>query len=42
MSRRMGHTGLIPTAFAQAATAELTPEEALDQADGEVRCIFQK
>ena len=34
--------GLIPTMFARAATGELTPEEALDQADSEVRRIFQK
>lgn len=34
--------GLIPTMFARAATGELTPEEALDQADGHVRGIFQK
>jgi multiple sugar transport system substrate-binding protein len=34
--------GLIPTMFAQAATGQLTPEEALDQADNEVRRIFQK
>jgi hypothetical protein len=38
----MGHAGLIPTAFAQAATGELTPGEGLDQADDEVRRIFQK
>ena len=42
MSRRMGYAGLIPTAFAQAATGELTAEEALDQVHGEVRRIFQK
>ena len=34
--------GLIPTMFARAATGELTPEDALDQADSEVRRIFQK
>jgi multiple sugar transport system substrate-binding protein len=34
--------GLIPAMFAQAATGRLTPEEALDQADKEVREIFQK
>ena len=34
--------GLIPTMFARAATGQLTPEEALDQADNEVRHIFQK
>jgi multiple sugar transport system substrate-binding protein len=34
--------GLLPTMCARAATGELTPEEALDQADGEVRRIFQK
>ena len=28
--------------FAQAATGQLTPEDALDQADSEVRRIFQK
>ena len=33
--------GLIPTMFARAATGQLTPEEALDQADKEVRRIFQ-
>jgi multiple sugar transport system substrate-binding protein len=33
--------GLIPTMFARAATGQLTPEEALDQADREVRRIFQ-
>jgi multiple sugar transport system substrate-binding protein len=33
--------GLIPKMFAQAATSRLTPEEALDQADSEVRRIFQ-
>jgi multiple sugar transport system substrate-binding protein len=36
------HAGLIPTMFARAATGQLTPEEALDQADGEVRVIFEK
>jgi multiple sugar transport system substrate-binding protein len=35
-------SGLIPAMFAQAATGRLTPEEALDHADGEVRGIFQK
>jgi multiple sugar transport system substrate-binding protein len=35
------HRGLIPTMFAQAATGQLTPEEALDQADREMRAIFQ-
>ena len=34
--------GLIPTMFARAATGQLAPEEALDQADDEVRRIFQK
>jgi multiple sugar transport system substrate-binding protein len=34
--------GLIPTMFARAATGQLTPEEALDQADKEARQIFQK
>ena len=36
------HRGLISTMFARAATGQLTPEEALDQADGEVRATFQK
>ena len=35
-------SGLIPTMFAQAATGRLTPQEALDQADSEVRVIFRK
>ena len=35
------HNGLIPTMFARSATGQLTPEEALDQADREVRAIFQ-
>jgi multiple sugar transport system substrate-binding protein len=35
------HKGLIPTMFARAATGQLTPEEALDQADKQVRQIFQ-
>ena len=34
--------GLIPTMCARAATGQLTPEEALDQADQEVRRIFAK
>jgi multiple sugar transport system substrate-binding protein len=34
--------GLISTMFAGAATGQLTPEEALDQADAEVRRIFRK
>jgi multiple sugar transport system substrate-binding protein len=34
--------GIVSTMCAQAATGELTPEEALDQADKEVRQIFQK
>jgi multiple sugar transport system substrate-binding protein len=34
--------GLIPTMFARAATGQLAPEEALDQADKELRQIFQK
>jgi multiple sugar transport system substrate-binding protein len=34
--------GLIPTMFARAATGQVAPEEALDQADKEVRQIFQK
>jgi multiple sugar transport system substrate-binding protein len=33
--------GLIPTMCARAATGQLTPEDALDQADREVRAIFQ-
>jgi multiple sugar transport system substrate-binding protein len=36
------HAGLIPRMFARAATGRLTPEEALDQADSEVRRMFQK
>jgi multiple sugar transport system substrate-binding protein len=36
------HKGLISTMCAQAATGRLTPEEALDQADKEMRQIFQK
>jgi multiple sugar transport system substrate-binding protein len=36
------HAGLIPTMFARAATGQLAPEEALDQADKEARQIFQK
>jgi multiple sugar transport system substrate-binding protein len=36
------HRGLIPTMFARAATGQLTPEEALEEADSEVRPIFQK
>ncbi len=34
--------GLISTMFARAASSQLTPEEALDQADAEVRQIFHK
>jgi multiple sugar transport system substrate-binding protein len=34
--------GLMPTMFARAATGRLTPEQALDQADAELRRIFQK
>ena len=34
--------GLIPTMCAKAATDELTPEEALDQADTEIRRIFEE
>lgn len=34
--------GLIPTMFAKAATGRLTPEQALDEADHEVRAIFQR
>jgi multiple sugar transport system substrate-binding protein len=33
--------GLIPTMFAQAATGQLAPDEALDEADKEMREIFQ-
>jgi multiple sugar transport system substrate-binding protein len=33
--------GIVSTMFARAATGQLTPEEALDQADREVRAIFQ-
>jgi len=36
------HSGLIPTMFAKAATGQLAPEDALDQADVEVRRIFAK
>jgi multiple sugar transport system substrate-binding protein len=36
------HAGFIPTMFARAATGQLTPEEALDQADSQVRHIFRK
>lgn len=36
------NTHLIPTMFAQAATGKLTPDEALTQADQEVRQIFQR
>jgi multiple sugar transport system substrate-binding protein len=35
------YRGLIPTMFARAATGQLTPEGALDQADREARHIFQ-
>jgi multiple sugar transport system substrate-binding protein len=35
-------SGLIPTMFARAATGQLKPEEALDEADAELRGIFQK
>jgi multiple sugar transport system substrate-binding protein len=34
--------GIISTMCARAATGQLTPEEALDWADGEARKIFQK
>ena len=34
--------GILPTMCARAATGQLTPEEALDQADREVRTIFEK
>jgi multiple sugar transport system substrate-binding protein len=33
--------GILSTMFARAATGQLTPEEALDQADQEVRRVFQ-
>jgi multiple sugar transport system substrate-binding protein len=33
--------GIVSTMFARAATGELTPEDALDQADTEMRRIFQ-
>ena len=36
------NTWVISTMFAQAATGKLTPEEALNQADAEVKRIFQK
>ncbi len=36
------HTGLIPAMFAAAATGRMTPEAALDQADAELRLIFDK
>jgi multiple sugar transport system substrate-binding protein len=35
-------SGIIPTVFARAATGEMTPEEALDQADKAIRPIFDK
>ena len=34
--------GTVSTMFARAATGQLAPEEALDQADKEMRQIFQK
>jgi multiple sugar transport system substrate-binding protein len=34
--------GLIPTMFARAATGQLTPDEAISQADSECRRIFQE
>jgi multiple sugar transport system substrate-binding protein len=34
--------GLIPTMYARAATGQLAPGEALDEADEELRIIFQK
>ena len=34
--------GLISMMFARAATGQLTPEDALDQTDGELRRTFQK
>lgn len=36
------NVGLIPTMFASAATGKMTPEEALTQADQEVRKIYDK
>ena len=36
------NAGLIPNMFANAATGKMTPDEALTQADQEVRKIFQK
>ena len=36
------NTGLIPTMFANAATGKMTPEEAMIQADQEVRKIYDK
>jgi multiple sugar transport system substrate-binding protein len=33
--------GVIPTMFARAATGQITPQEALEQADAEVRRIFE-
>ena len=35
-------SGIIPTMFARAANGEMTPEEALDQADKAIRPIFDK
>jgi multiple sugar transport system substrate-binding protein len=35
-------SGVVPTMCAQAATGQLTPEEALDQADRQVGLIFDK
>lgn len=36
------HTWVIPTTFAQVASGKLTPEEALNRADQDVRQIFKK
>ena len=35
-------SGVVPTMCARAASGEVTPEEALDQADSQVRLIFDK
>jgi ABC-type glycerol-3-phosphate transport system substrate-binding protein len=36
------NAGLIPAMFANAATGKMTPEEALTQADQEIRRIYRK
>ena len=36
------NAGLIPTMFANAASGKMTPDEALTQADQEVRKIYDK